>query len=98
MADTILIDLLGRSITLHDHTWFGHVLKGHPEMHNRRADVEGAITQPQWICYSTSAFDCRVYYAPDASTGLLIAAVANVVHGYVKTAYLARSTKGTVEW
>ena len=32
MADTTLTDPLGRDIVLHDRTWYGHIVKGHPDM------------------------------------------------------------------
>ena len=98
MADVTLIDPLGRSITLHDHTWFGHIIKGHPEMKTRRPDVEKAIQSPDQICYSNSAVECRLYFAPDRSAVMFIAVVADVVQGLVKTAYLAKAPKGLVEW
>jgi hypothetical protein len=32
MTDTRITDPLGRQITLHDRTWYGHILKVHPEL------------------------------------------------------------------
>ena len=97
MPDVALIDPLGREIILHDHTWFGHILKGHPDMRPFRSLVENAIRQPLRICYSMSSVDCRVYFGATA-TSLLIAVVADVDKGFVKTAYRARQMKGQVEW
>lgn len=97
MADTTIIDPLGRSITLHDHTWFGHVLKGHPELTADRFMAERAVGAPSTIRFSTSDANCRIYYGAGPA-GLLIAVVADVVGGFVKTAYRTRLVKGAVEW
>lgn len=35
MPDAELTDPLGRRIRLHDRTWYGHILKAHPEMGRR---------------------------------------------------------------
>ena len=40
MPDTTLKDPLGRTIVLHDRTWRGHVVRGHPEMEPLRALAE----------------------------------------------------------
>lgn len=98
MPDVTLTDPLGRAITLHAHTWYGHIIKGHPEVAGHRALVEGAVTAPHEIRYSTSDPDCRVYYGSGPSPGLLVAVVADVVAGFVKTAYLANRMKGVPEW
>ena len=97
MADTTLTDPLGRSITLRDHTWFGHILKGHPEVRSERASAEQAIRAPATIRVSSADADCRIYYGDSTVRGLLIAVVANVIGGFVKTAYRTRAPKGTVE-
>jgi len=97
MADTTVVDPLGRSITLHDHTWFGHILKGHPECRGDRGLAEQAIRSPSTIRLSAADVDCRVYYGKGPS-GLLLAVVADVARGFVKTAYRTRTPKGVVEW
>ena len=97
MPDTTVIDPLGRSITLHDHTWFGHIIKGHPELRGDRALVDQAIRSPSTIRFSAADVNCRVYYG-SGPAGLLLAVVADVVGGFVKTAYRTRAAKGVVEW
>ena len=98
MPDSRLTDPLGRSITLHDHTWFGHIVKGHPEMRGRRAALEQAVQAPITIRFSSIDANCRVYYGNGGIPGLLVAVVADVVGGFVKTAYRTRAPKGVVEW
>ena len=98
MSDSHIVDPLGRRIILHDHTWFGHIVKGHPEMRNRRAAVEQAIQAPMTIRFSSIDVNCRVYYGSGGAPHFLVAAVADVVGGFVKTAYRARAPKGVVEW
>ena len=98
MADTPLVDPLGRTIVLHDHTWFGHIVKRHPDMRSLRTYVETAIIAPTRICFSTSDPDCRVYYGPGPTQGILVAVVGDVVGGYVRTAYRTTRIKGTPEW
>ncbi len=66
-------------------------------MASRRADVEAAVRAPASVHFSTSDPDCRVYYRPAGNT-LLVVVVADVTRGFVKTAYLARRSKGTQEW
>lgn len=99
MADSILIDPLKRKIVLNDHTWFGHILKGHPSMRTERAKAEQAVRDPSEIQVSTYDADCRVYYGRPGKGGVMIAVVADVVVGLVKTAYEAAKKKtGSVEW
>jgi hypothetical protein len=98
VADTSLTDPLGRTITLHNYTWYGHVLKRHPGMQRLRQSVEKAVRTPVAICFSTSSADCRVYFGTTPTTGIMVAVVADVVLGHVKTAYRVGGTKGTPEW
>jgi hypothetical protein len=98
LADTTLVDPLGRTIVLHDHTWHGHVVKGHPEVRTERRRAEDAVWNPAEICFSTSDPDCRIYYGVASSAGLIIAVVADVVAGFVKTVYRTNRTKGVREW
>jgi len=99
MPDTMMLDPLGREITLHDRTWRGHILKGHPEVGGHRALVEGAIEAPSEIRFSLSAPDCRLYFGPGPREGVIIQVVVDVARGLVKTAHLAKKTSGAdVEW
>ena len=99
MADANLTDPLGRSIVLHDSTWYGHILKGHPEMARARSFVEQAIQAPVEVRASNSGPDCRLYYGAAPRIGLLVQVVADIVLGVVKTAHYAkRITGGNVEW
>ena len=94
-----ITDPLGRRIELHDWTWWGHIVKGHPEMRQLRAQVEQTIASPVAIHFSSSDPDCRLYYGPSPASGLMICVVADVAAGLVKTAYLAKSVKpGGQEW
>lgn len=98
MADSTLTDPLGRAIVLHGHTWYGHIAKRHPEMRGLRSFVEKAVEQPIRICFSTSDANCRLYYGPGPAAGMMVAVVADVAAGLVKTAYRAARVKGTPEW
>ena len=60
--DSRLTDPLGRTITLHDRTWYGHILKGHPEMRAYRRQVERTITDPTEIRLSLTDPACRLYF------------------------------------
>lgn len=97
MADLTQIDPLGRRITLFDDAWFGHIIKGHPDVKAYRQVVELTLSRPEQICFSTSDPDCRIYYGPGRGK-LMIAVVVDVVRGFVKTAYFTRKPKGTIEW
>jgi hypothetical protein len=83
---------------LHDHTWFGHVVKGHPDVRRERTSALEAISKPLEIRYSTSDVNCRLYYGASLVPGIMIVVVADVVAGYVKTVYRAKKMKGDVEW
>lgn len=98
MVDTLLIDPLGRRIMFHDHTWYGHVLKRHPEMTGLRGLAHASVRLPLAIHYSTSEPDCRTYYGPGPRPGIMVAVIADVVIGVVKTAYLTNKKKGAPEW
>ena len=99
LGDTLLIDPLGRQITLHDRTWFGHIVKGHPEMAAHRALVEGAVKTPTEIRRSLADADCRLYFGPGPRKGVIMMVVSDVALGLVKTAHSARKASGgSVEW
>jgi hypothetical protein len=99
MADMAITDPLGRVITLHDRTWFGHVLKGHPEVADCRRLVETAIERPLEIRRSRTDEDCRLYFGQGPRPGVMMLVVADVVRCFVKTAHLCdRVSGGAVEW
>jgi hypothetical protein len=95
----LLIDPLQRRITLSDRTWAAHIVKGHPEMTAHHRAALDAVTSPEEIQYSASDSDCRVYYGQPLRNGLRAVVIADVVGGWVKTAYFARKKRaGAVEW
>jgi hypothetical protein len=98
MADSNLQDPLGRVITLHDHTWYGHIIKGHSEVRAHRRLVEDAIKSPLEIRVSAADPSCRLYYGTGPRAGILLVAVVDLTLFLVRTAYLARKAKGAVEW
>jgi hypothetical protein len=99
MSDSTIEDPLGRSIRLTNATWFGHIVKGHPDMSLQRLTVEHTVRRPLEIQLSTYDPDCRVYYSHPNKAGQMIVVVADVVTGIVKTAYEAiKKKKGTIEW
>ncbi len=99
MADTHLTDPLGRRLVLYDRTWYGHIVKGHPEVRRHRYLVEAAVRAPVEIRNSQSDVDCRLYFGPGPRADVRIMVVADIVRGLVKTAHLAkRITGGAVEW
>lgn len=99
MADRTLIDPLDREIILSDRTWYGHIVKGHPEIATHRNLVEGAIESPDEIRFSQADAQCRLYFAAAPQPRLEICVVADVVAGVVKTAYFCRRRSGgAIEW
>lgn len=60
----------GVVITLEKNCWYGHILRGHPEMRRRLTDVEHALLRPTEIHEN---FEQRrlnlVYYYTDAPAG-----------------------------
>ena len=99
MADSHLHDPLGREIILHDRTWFGHIVKGHPDIKDCRALVEATIQSPDEIRHSNSGPGCRLYYGPGPRLDVKMMVVADVSQGVVKTAHWARKVAGgAVEW
>jgi|SRR5882724_2082343 len=99
MPDSTIQDPLGRTIRLTNATWFGHILKGHPDLALQRLRVEHAVRQPMEIQISTYDDNCRVYYSQPNKAGRMIVVVADVVAGIAKTAYAAiKKKKGRVEW
>lgn len=98
MAETEFVDPLGRRIVLHDRTWFGHILAGHPELLEQRARLGEAITAPLEIRHSMSDVDVRLYHI-EVRAGLYLRVVADVAAGAVKTAHFIRALHGgKVEW
>jgi hypothetical protein len=100
MADRTLTDPLGRQITLHNRTWYGHILPGHPDLRAHRRLVEEAITAPLEIRISTNGPpDVRLYYGIGPRSGMMIAVAANVSVGEVRTAHLTKTYRpGETEW
>jgi hypothetical protein len=60
--------------------------------------VTAAIRNPAEIRTSASSGNCRVYYSAPGRAGIMIAVVADVVLGVVKTAYRTKKMKGAIEW
>jgi hypothetical protein len=99
MADTMLKDPLGRSIIFHGHTWYGHILPGHPEMKSLRASVQTAITDPLEIRISDAdQANVRLYFGVGPRAGMMVVVIADVTRGFVKTSHLVKKTKGALEW
>lgn len=99
MADAHLVDPLGRTIVLHDRTWYGHIVKGHPNVSKHRVLAESAVRAANEIRFSRSDADCRLYYGSGPRPGLQMVVVADVLVGVVKTAYLSRRVSGgDIEW
>lgn len=99
MPDMQLTDPLGRKITLHERTWYGHILKAHPEMAAARSLAEQAVRSPDEIRHSNSDPDSRLYYGPGMLSEVRIMVVVDVVLGLVKTAHFAKKVSGgTQEW
>lgn len=98
MADLILQDPLGRDITLYDRTWFGHIIKRHPELQSFRHVVEQAVCHPLEIRFSAYDPDCRTCYGVGPRPGIMTAVVIDVVNGLVKTAFPTDRMKGALEW
>ncbi|MEK6798869.1 MAG: hypothetical protein AABZ12_07895 [Planctomycetota bacterium] len=99
MGETTLTDPMSRRLVLADRTWFGHIVKGHPEVAMHRVLVENAVTRPDEIRFSRSDRDCRLYFGPGPRPSVRILVVANVVEGVVKTAHLcSRVSGGECEW
>src|SRR5689334_14696677 len=99
MPDETLLDPLGRSIVLHDHTWFRHILAAHPEMAGFRGFVTAAVEYPWEVRRSHSDPSCRLYFGPGPRRGTITKVVADVDLGLVKTAHFARIISGgDLEW
>ena len=100
MATLTLTDPLGRRITFHNHTWFGHILRRHPDLRSHRRLVEETITTPLSIRFADGQpADTRLYYGVGPQSGMLIVLAANVAAGHVLSAHLAKVPKpGAIEW
>jgi hypothetical protein len=99
MPDVHLTDPLGRTIVLYDRTWYGHIVKAHPEMAAARPLIEQTVRSPDQIRHSQSDPNCRIYYGPGPRPGIIIMVVADIVLGIVKTAHLAKQVSGgSQEW
>src|SRR3954470_9855349 len=98
MPDTSLVDPLGRIIVLHNHTWYGHITKRHPELRRHRGLVEQAITNPIEIRISVADSQVRIYCGAGPRTGIITTVFATLAGGFVKTAHFLRAAKGEIEW
>lgn len=99
MSDYTVQDPLGNRVTLSDDTWRRHITVGHPEMGRYRAPVEQAMSAPLEVRASASDAACVVYMGTLPGRALLVAVVADVRLGIVKTAYPCKSPpKGAILW
>lgn len=99
MPDVTLTDPLARAFILADHTWYRHILHGHPEMEPHHVLMEQAATTPIGIWVNSSSADARICYGAGPRAGIFVAVVVDVPLGIVKTAYLTRKATGaTQEW
>ena len=96
---TLIRVLEARSVTLHDRTWYGHIVKGHPDVSEHRAIVERTVRSPDAIHISRLDANCRLYYGPGPRPTVRMMVVVDVAEGVVKTAHLAkRMPGGKIEW
>jgi hypothetical protein len=99
MADDTFTDPLGRAIVLHDRTWYGHILKGHPELKDERERAGQVIAEPVDVRHSLSDPDVRLYHGPAKRPRVYLRVVADVELGLVKTAhYVNKPQGGEIEW
>jgi len=99
MGNNDLIDPLGRRITFHNHTWYGHILRAHPELKSERSRIEETLRRPNKICLSISSPELRYYYISANRTGLFLRVVVDIQKGHVRTAHYIRTLEGgPVEW
>ena len=99
MANVELTDPLGRRITISNHTWYGHILRAHPELKSERSRIEKAIEKPEKIKISITSPEIRHYYISANRTGLYLRVVVDIQKGIVKTAHYARTIeRGSLEW
>jgi hypothetical protein len=99
MADQTFVDPLGRAIVFHDRTWYGHILKGHPELRSERHSIGLAIEEPTDIRHSLSDDDVRLYHGNARRRGLYVRVVADVKKLLVLTAHYVRTPQGgPIEW
>lgn len=99
MADTTLVDPLGRTFVLADRIWQRHIIIGHPDVGAHRHLVEQAVTSLLCIRTSSSSTDCRKCFGTGPRSSVFIAVVVDVSLGIVKTAYLSKPmTSGDLEW
>jgi hypothetical protein len=99
MSTEAWTDPLGRTVRMDDATWYRHILRNHRELTGERGVIGSTIKNPLEIHFSSSDPDCRLYYGPGSRLGLIICVVADVVGGYVKTAYFSKKIKqGGKEW
>jgi hypothetical protein len=90
---------LGRLPVLSDRTWFGNIIRGHPEVGEHRGLAEATVQSPDELRLSRSSPDCRLYFGQGPRGGRRMIVVADVVVGVVKTAHLCeRVSGGPVEW
>jgi hypothetical protein len=65
----------GNQVICAQSTWETHVLKGHPQMHGRLADVQKAISDPDKIRESTIRNDAQIFeYVCDDSIQIRVVA------------------------
>jgi len=60
--------------------------------------VELTITDPIEVRFSAADLDCRLYFGAGPRSGMMVAVVADVLRGFVKTAHVVKAAKGVVEW
>jgi hypothetical protein len=97
VSDSYLLDPFGRTIVLHDRTWFGHIVPKHPDVANDRNQVEEAIVRPIRIIHDPTVTSRRHYYGQGPRLGVMMIVVADVVGGFVTTAHVIKRYRGGAE-
>lgn len=100
MADETLTDPLGRVITLHDRTWFGHILVAHPDLEPLRNLIGRTLSEPLSIRRASYDPHERRYIGSGVEPRRDILVAVDIKLALVKTAFQIRPhrVRGVIEW
>ena len=97
------VDAWGRTVTLSDAQWHGHIIVAHPEVRALLGRLREALESPTTVTHDTNHADRENFYTAARGPLLLKVCVEYVygkMTGAIVTAYLTNRVKPTerVQW
>ncbi|MCK4641036.1 MAG: hypothetical protein KAU06_06845 [Candidatus Marinimicrobia bacterium] len=99
---SISTDPEGRNVTLHRHTFYGHILKNHPQPYIKQESIQSTIENPKHIKESETVENSLIYVSSTTDSkdfNVTTKFDSDLKSGYVTSAYVSKKPKkGSIIW